>query len=102
MPPNTLSTLQNHICRFFSNHDHWRRGVARDDFWHDRGINNAQQAAWLAEAASLSSSTGMVRCLIVWNLDFSRYGDDPQDGYAIIRPDGSCPACATLGAVMGQ
>jgi hypothetical protein len=67
-----------------------------------RGINNAQQAAWLAEAASLGSSTGMVRCIIVWNLDFGRYGDDPQDGYAIIRPDGSCPACATLGAVMGR
>jgi hypothetical protein len=81
-----------------------QEGVSTFSDWFSwaRGINNAQQAAWLAEAASLSSSTGMVRCLIVWNLDFSRYGDDPQDGYAIIRPDGSCPACATLGAVMGQ
>lgn len=73
-----------------------------DWFAWARGITNAQQAAWLAEAASLSSSTGMVRCLIIWNIDFSRYGDDPQDGYAIIRPDGSCPACASLGAVMGR
>lgn len=73
-----------------------------DWFAWARGITNANQAAWLAEAASLSSSTGMVRCLIVWNIDFARYGDDPQDGYAIIRPDGSCPACATLGAVMGR
>jgi hypothetical protein len=73
-----------------------------DWFAWARGINNAQQAAWLAEAASLGSSTGMVRCIIVWNIDFARYGDDPQDGYAIIRPDGSCPACATLGAVMGR
>ena len=30
------------------------------------------------------------------------YGDDPQAGYAIIRPDGSCPACDTLRAVMGR
>ncbi len=73
-----------------------------DWFAWARGITNANQAAWLAEAASLSSSTGMVRCLIVWNIDFARYGADPQDGYAIIRPDGSCPACASLGAVMGR
>jgi hypothetical protein len=81
-----------------------QEGVPTFSDWFSwaRGITNAQQAAWLAEAASLSSSTGMVRCLIVWNLDFSRYGDDPQDGYAIIRPDGSCPACASLGAVMGR
>ena len=71
-----------------------QEGVPTFSDWFSwaRGINNAQQAAWLAEAASLSSSTGMVRCLIVWNIDFYRYGDDPQDGYAIIRTDGSCPA----------
>jgi len=72
-----------------------------DWFAWARGINNAQQAAWLAEAVSLSRSTGMVRCLIVWNLDFARYGSDPQDGYAIIRPGGSCPACSTMRAAMG-
>ncbi len=66
-----------------------------------RGTNNAQQAAWLAEAASLGSSTGMVRCIIVWNIDYVRYGDDPQDGFAIVRPDGSCPACDTLHNVLG-
>ena len=38
----------------------------------------------------------MVRYGIVWNIDFTRYGDDPQDGYAIIRPGGSCPACDSL------
>ncbi len=72
-----------------------------DQFAWARGINNAQQAAWLAEAAQLGSSTGMVRCIIIWNIDFVRYGYDPQDGYAIIRPDGSCPACDALHNVMG-
>lgn len=66
----------------------------------------AQQAQWLAEAASLSARTGMVRVLIVWNVDFRSYDcgpgyGDPQAGYAIIRPDGSCPACDTLHAVLG-
>lgn len=72
-----------------------------DAFAWARGTNNAQQAAWLAEAVRLSINTGMVRCIIVWNIDFVRYGYDPQDGYAIIRPDGSCPACETLHAVLG-
>jgi hypothetical protein len=72
-----------------------------DAFGWARGTNNAQQAAWLAEAVQLSVNTGMVRCIIVWNIDFSRYGYDPQDGYAIIRPGGSCPACDTLHNVLG-
>lgn len=72
-----------------------------DGFAWARGINNAQQAAWLAEAASLGSSSGMVRCIIVWNIDFSRYGTDPQDGFAIIRPGGGCAACESLHSVLG-
>ena len=61
-----------------------------------------QQAAWLAEAVSLSASSGKVRLVIVFNVDFTLWGDDPQAGYAIIRKNGSCPACATLGQVMGR
>lgn len=59
----------------------------------------AQQAAWLAEAAVLAAQRG-VRLMIVWNVDFTRFDDDPMGGYAIIRPDGSCPACIELGKVM--
>ena len=62
----------------------------------------AQQAAWLAEATSLSANSGKVRLLIVWNVDSTTWGSDPQAGYAIIRPDGSCPACDTLRQVMGR
>jgi len=61
----------------------------------------AEQAQWLAESASLSASSGKVRLLIVFNVDFTVYlSNDPQAGYAMIRPDGSCPACSALDAVM--
>jgi hypothetical protein len=73
-----------------------------DQFAWARGTNNAQQAAWLAEAVRLSISTGMVRCVIVWNVDFVRHDYDPQDGYAILRPGGGCPACDALHAVLGR
>ncbi|MDY6877576.1 MAG: NBR1-Ig-like domain-containing protein [Chloroflexota bacterium] len=72
-----------------------------DWFSWARGTDNAQQAAWLAEAVQLSVNTGMVRCIIVWNIDFVRYGDDPQDGFAIVRPGGGCPACDSLHALLG-
>ncbi len=62
----------------------------------------AQQAQWLAEAASLSVSSGKVRLMIVFNVDFTYYGSDPQAGYAIIRPGDACPACDALGAVVGS
>jgi hypothetical protein len=72
-----------------------------DWFAWARGTNNAEQAAWLAEAVRLSINTGMVRSIIVWNVDFVRYGYDPQDGYAIVRPGGGCPACDALHGVLG-
>ncbi len=72
-----------------------------DAFAWARGNTNAEQAQWLAEAVSISVNTGMVRCIIVWNIDYVRYGYDPQAGFAIIRPGGSCPACETLHNVLG-
>lgn len=62
----------------------------------------AQQAEWLASATKLSREQGKVRLLIVFNIDFDTYGADPQAGYAILRKDGSCPACQTLSAVMAS
>jgi len=61
----------------------------------------AQQAQWLGQAASLSSASGKVRMMIVFNVDFTVYNDDPQAGYAIVRPGGVCPACDALHAVTG-
>ncbi len=62
-----------------------------------QNVTLAQQAAWLDRAIGLAASSGKVRLVIVWNVDFTSYGDDPMGGYAIIRPDGSCPACDALG-----
>jgi hypothetical protein len=64
----------------------------------------AQQALWLAEAAELSRNSGKVKLMTVYNVDYTEYdvNGDPQAGYAIIRPDGSCQACETLRVEMGQ
>jgi hypothetical protein len=63
----------------------------------------AQHAAWLAEAVSLSAQSGRVRLLIIWNVDFPFFtATDPMGGYAMIRPGGGCPACDTVGRVMGR
>lgn len=67
-----------------------------DFFSWAQNVTLSQQAAWLAQAASIASQNGNVRLMIVWNVDFTAYGADPQGGYAIIRPDGSCPACQAL------
>ncbi|MBZ0290964.1 MAG: SH3 domain-containing protein [Anaerolineae bacterium] len=56
----------------------------------------AEQAQWIDEAVSLAAGSGRVRLLIIWNVDFTNYGSDPMAGYAMIRPDGSCPACDAL------
>jgi LysM repeat protein len=58
------------------------------------------QAIWLAEAAKLARDSRRVRLMIVWNVDATVYGADPQAGYAVIRPNNTCNACVTLGAVM--
>lgn len=61
-----------------------------------QNVTVAQQAAWLAQAAAKASQSGRVRLMIVWNVDFARYDADPQAAYAIVRPDGGCPACDAL------
>jgi hypothetical protein len=66
------------------------------------GTTVAQHAQWLAEAVSLTANSGKVRLVIVFNVDFTQWGDDPQAGYAMVRKDGGCPACSTLGQVMGR
>ncbi len=61
-----------------------------------QNVTVAQQASWIDQAVSLAGNSGKVRMMIVWNIDFTNYGADPMAGYAIIRPDGSCPACDAL------
>ena len=61
----------------------------------------AEQAQWLADAIQISADfqSMPLELIIVWNIDFDHYDSDPQAGYAIIRPDGSCPACDTIAAL---
>jgi hypothetical protein len=47
----------------------------------------------------LSRSSGRVKLVIIWNVDFTGYGADPMAGYALVRPGGSCPACDALARV---
>ncbi len=63
-------------------------------------ITVAEQAQYLAQAASMAAGRGDIRIMILWNVNFTRWDSDPMGGYAIIRPDGSCIACDALGAVM--
>jgi len=63
-------------------------------------VTAQDQAEWLSRATVLSRQGGRVRLLIVWNVNSTTYGADPQAGYAIIRPNGTCLACNTLSAAM--
>lgn len=59
------------------------------------GTSVQEHAQWLREARDLSASSGRVKMMIVYNVDFTAFdpAGDPQAGYAMIRPDGTCPAC---------
>ncbi|HSM58618.1 MAG TPA: LysM domain-containing protein [Candidatus Sulfomarinibacteraceae bacterium] len=67
------------------------------------GTSVGEQAQWLAETVSLAANNNRVRMLIVFNVDFTFYdpNGDPQAGYAMVRPDGSCPSCDALHNVTG-
>jgi len=54
------------------------------------------QADFLSEAVRVLRSSGRVEMIIIWNVNFTGVGDDPRGAFAIIRPDGSCPACPRL------
>ncbi|HOU42394.1 MAG TPA: hypothetical protein PK829_14095, partial [Promineifilum sp.] len=62
------------------------------------GTSVQEQAQWLREARDLSMTGGKVQMMIVFNVDFTNFdpSGDPQAGYAMVRPDGGCPACTTL------
>lgn len=64
------------------------------------GNTLAEQAQWLGEVVTMARSSGAVRLMIIWNVDNTSFGADPQGGYAIVRPDGTCPACSTMAAAM--
>ncbi|MBX3084927.1 MAG: LysM peptidoglycan-binding domain-containing protein [Anaerolineae bacterium] len=65
-----------------------------------RNTTEAQQAQWLGEAVTRSRTSGRVLLVIVFNIDFTTYGADPQAGFAIIRPQNRCIACNYLASAM--
>lgn len=76
-------------------------GRLPDAFSWAANTSAREQAQWLAEAIGVAADFRAmpVELLIVWNIDFDNYGaHDPQAGYAIIRPDGRCPACNAIAA----
>lgn len=74
-------------------------GSLPPEFSWAAGTSVAEQAQWIAEAATLASQLGNVRLFIVFNLNFTAYGADPQGGFALVRPDGTCPGCNALAAI---
>lgn len=63
-------------------------------------MNNQKQADYIVEAATIARRSNLIRLFIIWNIDATRYDSDPMAGWAIVRPDGDCKACAPLGVVM--
>jgi hypothetical protein len=100
---NVYAQLGKPVCftelGYLSGEDY---GGVPERFGWAAGTSVAQHAAWLAEAVGVAANTGKVRMIIVFNVDFTQWGDDPQAGYAMIRKDGGCPACETLARVMGR
>ena len=69
------------------------------------GTSIAEQSQWLHDALQLAAQFNgkRIALIIVFNVDFDRYDqEDPQAGYAIIRADGSCPACDAIATLRGQ
>lgn len=100
---NVYAQLGKPVCftelGYLSGEDY---GGVPERFAWAAGTSVAEHAAWLAEAVSVAANTGKVRMIIVFNVDFTYWGDDPQAGYAMVRKDGGCPACETLARVMGR
>jgi hypothetical protein len=62
------------------------------------GLNTSaqEQAQWLAQAATISRDSGIVRLMIVWNVDATFIPSNTFAGWAIIRTNGQCLPCASL------
>jgi hypothetical protein len=75
--------------------------IGANNFIWAEGTSVRDQAEWLEEALLRACRSGKVKMFIVWNVDFKNYGEDPQAGYAILRPNEKCPSCETLSRAVG-
>lgn len=68
-----------------------------------KSTTTANQAAWITEGVQMSIENGKIGMIVIYNLDSTGWGDYRVDGgYAIIRPDGSCPTCDALQELLSQ
>jgi uncharacterized protein YgiM (DUF1202 family) len=77
-------------------------GALPGGFAWGNGITLANQAEWSGRLVTLLRSSGRARLAIFWNWNFRKFDDDPQAGYSLLRPDGSCPSCPSIKAAMGR
>lgn len=77
-------------------------GPLPGNFTWAAGTDINEHAQWLGQAVDVAQAAGNVRLLIVFNFNLTVYTDDPQGGYAMVRPDGTCPACATIKAAISS
>ena len=68
------------------------------------GMNTSaqEQAQWLAQAAVLSRDGGIVRLMIVWNVDSPFTSSNNMAGWAIIRTNNQCLQCETLNTTIAN
>nr|MBP8972519.1 hypothetical protein [Anaerolineae bacterium] len=73
------------------------------DYAWAQNTTPAQQARWLMDAVGWAMSDARVRLLILFSLDGSAFAEgSPEAGYALVRPDESCPACETLAELLKE
>lgn len=75
-------------------------GTEPDFFSWAKNTTVDQQAEWLASAIKIASefSSIQIRMVMIWGIN-GLPQDSLTSGYAIIRPDGTCPACDTIAAL---
>lgn len=76
-------------------------GALPGNFAWAGGTSVDEHAQWLGEAVGKARGDGNVRLMIVFNVNFTTFTDDPQAGYAMIRKNGACPSCAKIRASLG-
>lgn len=65
-----------------------------------RNTSVTQQAKWLRDAVLIARDDGRVALIIVPYIDTdTTLGDSFSSGMAIIRADGTCPACQAIGSL---
>ncbi|GAB4574696.1 MAG: hypothetical protein Kow0077_22530 [Anaerolineae bacterium] len=64
-----------------------------------RNTSVTQQAKWLRDAVLIARDDGRVALIIVQYIDNVSTNGDFSSGMAIIRADGTCPACQAIGSL---